>query len=301
MLRFTVAEAAQDNSAHGNDGYAIDLPEDLLVVCDGVSGVNGDGKGAATAFVEKFRLHQDIKKSLRELIDEGTHKTTIVIAHIRDDILEICSVGDSRAYLVRGASILPLTKDHNLYAMIADKLPWKGECLDSEEIRELLLQGFSQDLVETIAEHLLDDKTKNIFLPRRMKRLLEDFKRGELFETCEREQKERGSSETFLAEVIRISQSFLIHHLSNPNSKSAIKILKAHIDPDDEVLLTTDGLHGSFADKKELHHALRNTRKISGSTAEKILQTAQENPKRRKDDMTVIYARVGNGRAKMVA
>lgn len=290
MLRFIEAEAAQDNSHHGNDGYAIDHPNDLLVVCDGVSSVDGNGQRAANQFVEKFQENDSIRQTITELIDEKIHKTTIVVARIRTDILEVCSIGDSRVYIVRGESIVQLTKDQNLFGMIEGQLPWKGQHLEPEEMRTVLLQGFSQQLTEIIAEELLGDKTKDIFLPRRMKRFLSDFKKSELFETCEQEQKTRGCSETFLAEVIRVSPSFLIHHLANPHSKTVIRTLRANVEVGDELLLTTDGLHGSFGTNEDLFQALHSK---GQNTAAKIVEAAKDSPDRRRDDMTVVYARIG--------
>jgi protein phosphatase len=42
--------------------------------------------------------------------------TTVVAALVRDDRLSIAHVGDSRAYLIRGGSILQLTEDHSMVA-----------------------------------------------------------------------------------------------------------------------------------------------------------------------------------------
>ena len=42
--------------------------------------------------------------------------TTLVAAAIRDDLLFVANIGDSRAYLARGGAALQLTRDHSLVA-----------------------------------------------------------------------------------------------------------------------------------------------------------------------------------------
>jgi PPM family protein phosphatase len=42
--------------------------------------------------------------------------TTLVAAAVRDDLLFVANVGDSRAYLARGGAALQLTRDHSLVA-----------------------------------------------------------------------------------------------------------------------------------------------------------------------------------------
>lgn len=293
MLRFSEVYSAQDNGVHQNDGFSIDLEENLLVVCDGVSSHNGNGQRAADLFVEKYKGNHDIRNTLSELIDEDTHKTTIVIAHTRGEILEICSIGDSRVYIIRKNEIEQLTRDQNLFGAIVDKLPWGGRTLDPEEMKTIFLQGIPKKLEEEIAEQLFGDKTANIFHPRRMKKLLENFKRPELYEICKKEFETRGCSETFLAEVVRIAPSYLIHHLAKRESKAVIRVGKYEVEAKDEILLTTDGLHGSFPNKGAILNALQKAPHSAQKKAEGLLASAKKSPDRKRDDMTLIYARIG--------
>lgn len=104
----------------------------LLAVADGVGGVAGGEQASAAAidtlcsrFYEALAT-QDLRASLGTAIREAndavvraaagrgqSSATTLVVAAIRRGEATIANVGDSRAYLVRGASARQITADHS--------------------------------------------------------------------------------------------------------------------------------------------------------------------------------------------
>jgi len=59
--------------------------------------------------------------------------TTVVCAAVRDDQLYIAHVGDSRAYLLRGETLKPLTRDHSLVSeQVRQGLLTEAEALESD-------------------------------------------------------------------------------------------------------------------------------------------------------------------------
>ena len=130
--------------AHNEDSYAILHTTQLrgvydfaLIVADGMGGRNA-GEIASRAAVEAASqailnnvLHVDASALLRFAV-EAAHisiqqraeehpeyegmGTTLVIALVKGDEAWIASVGDSRAYILRGDQLLPLTEDHTFVA-----------------------------------------------------------------------------------------------------------------------------------------------------------------------------------------
>ena len=104
----------------------------LLAVADGVGGVAGGEQASAAAidtlcrrFYEALAT-QDLRASLATAIREAndavvraaavrgqSSATTLVVAAIRKSEATIANVGDSRAYLVRGATARQITADHS--------------------------------------------------------------------------------------------------------------------------------------------------------------------------------------------
>ena len=65
-------------------------------------------------------IHKKIKLSSSQGIGAPGMATTLVLAQTRDSAIDICWVGDSRAYLVSDSSMQQLTKDHSLYQRFID-------------------------------------------------------------------------------------------------------------------------------------------------------------------------------------
>jgi len=130
--------------AHNEDSYAILNSAQLrgaydfaLIVADGMGGRNA-GEVASRAAVEaasqailnnarsvdassllRFAVeaaHISIQQRAEEHPEYEGMGTTLVIALVRDTEAWIASVGDSRAYILRGEQLLPLTEDHTFVA-----------------------------------------------------------------------------------------------------------------------------------------------------------------------------------------
>jgi len=123
-------------------GYSLKVNEGIVVVCDGMGGHNG-GQIASNLstqlFIseydktdEKTDICQQLLTIAREtdcrisdLKDPGGDKlnagSTCVAVVIREKRLYWCSVGDSRAYLLRGEEFVQLTQDHNYTTVLDEK------------------------------------------------------------------------------------------------------------------------------------------------------------------------------------
>lgn len=124
-------------------GYALKQDEGLVVVCDGMGGHEG-GKTASEMAVQTFLAQYSetylIAQQTEKLI-ETAKKTDDMISQLRNeqgDLLKAgstlvsvlvnrkklmwCSVGDSRAYLVRNGEMVQLTQDHNYHTVLIEKL-----------------------------------------------------------------------------------------------------------------------------------------------------------------------------------
>jgi serine/threonine protein phosphatase PrpC len=124
------------------DAYMLRADEGLFVVCDGMGGAPA-GEVASQLAVDAIlrelgepspgdrpqpelmphtnRLADVVRRS-NEVIYDQAHKdprqagmgTTVVGAWIRQQVVSIAHVGDSRAYLWHGRRLEPLTRDHSL-------------------------------------------------------------------------------------------------------------------------------------------------------------------------------------------
>jgi serine/threonine protein phosphatase PrpC len=136
---------------HNEDTIVLDAEASFFAVCDGLGGQNAGevaSKLAAEtlqAFIDKSHRDKDItwpygltmelsfdgnrlftavglanKKVFRAADGRPDYTgmgTTVVAGLVRESVLTIAWVGDSRAYLIRNGSILRLTQDHNWKAM----------------------------------------------------------------------------------------------------------------------------------------------------------------------------------------
>ena len=123
-------------------GYLLKVNEGIVVVCDGMGGHEG-GQIASSISTESFisdyenctndydpeqQLILSAKtcdKKISELKHTNGEKmnagSTCVGVIIRGKMLYWCSVGDSRAYLLRGDEFVQLTQDHNYGTVLNEK------------------------------------------------------------------------------------------------------------------------------------------------------------------------------------
>lgn len=138
-------------------GYSLNDDEGLIVVCDGMGGLNG-GKLASNAVVSElidkyenddmdlspYELFSSTVDDLDSLVYSLTDKdgdllgagSTIASVIIKDNMLNWLSVGDSRIYIKRKNELICITKDHN-YKMLLDQRKADGNISDEEYQSEL--------------------------------------------------------------------------------------------------------------------------------------------------------------------
>lgn len=136
--------------AHNEDRFCAEPSLGLYAVCDGMGGRNAGEIASALAIeaIQKHiqaaadqpelplvgaadpafssqtnRLASAIRLANQTIYEEACHRpdyagmgTTVVAAMIKDQILSVAHVGDSRVYLIRNQTIRPLTMDHSLLA-----------------------------------------------------------------------------------------------------------------------------------------------------------------------------------------
>lgn len=113
----------------------------LFLVADGVGGAASGRKASKIAvhhILQEYyensitdpglQLQISVEKANQKLYnlsrnseEQGTHATTIVAALIHKRKLFVCSVGDSRAYLIRNRNIEQITSDHTLVNHLLEK------------------------------------------------------------------------------------------------------------------------------------------------------------------------------------
>lgn len=141
-------------------GYSLKQDEGLIVVGDGMGGHEG-GKLASELAVEVFLLHYDesrwsdnqtsvlveAAKKADEMISQLKNAdgallkagSTIVSIVVNRKKLMWCSVGDSRAYLMRDGEMVQLTLDHNYHTVLVEKM--NAGLLDRREFEQENMRG----------------------------------------------------------------------------------------------------------------------------------------------------------------
>lgn len=141
---------------------AIDQKGRLFLLCDGMGGRNAGevasqmtSNWVAAAFYSEGKEAGTTADTLKQIISETNSRiytladeheqysgmcTTIAAAHIKDKKLTVCSLGDSRVYLLRNKKLEQLTEDHSeVWKMYKDGLISKEELRTHPRSHVLLL------------------------------------------------------------------------------------------------------------------------------------------------------------------
>lgn len=134
------SRSEQGARANNEDAFVVDLPQRLFLVADGMGGQDR-GEIASNMAADQIprRVNQLLAESSRPdsalvqamaqvndaIIHAGSTQplgrrmgTTAVVALQRDEQVHVCSLGDSRAYLIRGDKVEQLTIDHSVAAAL---------------------------------------------------------------------------------------------------------------------------------------------------------------------------------------
>lgn len=122
-------------------GYAETRLGHLMVLCDGMGGHYGGKEASTTAIATIFEVFAEAQPSalpaaiLKAAIEEAGRRvyllggppdnrarpgSTIVAMLLHDRGVDVAHVGDSRAYVIRGSQIYPLTRDHSMVQGMID-------------------------------------------------------------------------------------------------------------------------------------------------------------------------------------
>jgi len=115
-MNFTAYAASVSQRGHANeDAFLIDRAVPLMAVFDGEGNAENAAKKAARQLerlCKEYGSNLDLLKAAK-LLDSyllGVNRSTMVAARLDKDVVTICSVGDSRAYLVRDGQASILTE-----------------------------------------------------------------------------------------------------------------------------------------------------------------------------------------------
>ena len=143
-----------------NFGYMLNQKEALIVVCDGMGGHEKGKQASNNAVRVILDTYADIKKNTDtdpvEMLNEltmsanrevcainadGISGTTLVLVYINGRELFWNSVGDSRAYILRGSKYSQFTQDQNFKTVLEEKLS-RG-LISNEEFEQDIVNGES--------------------------------------------------------------------------------------------------------------------------------------------------------------
>ncbi len=149
--------------SNNEDCFRIVTPLNLYVLADGMGG-EAHGEIASALAVETVVKHcldaeanRNICKSAEEHPEQRGMGATLTAAWIDGSKLSIAHVGDSRAYLLRGGSLLQLTRDHSLVAEQVRQGVLTAAEAEESDMQSVLLRALgAQPEIEVDAEeHVL--------------------------------------------------------------------------------------------------------------------------------------------------
>lgn len=136
LVLYVGSRTAQGVRDNNEDAFVVDLRNDLFLVADGMGGQESGERASGLAVEIIPRVVQDqlaanepamqaIQKAMTEanaaIVAAGQEQpegrrmgTTAVVALCRNNQVVVGNLGDSRAYLIRGAEVTQLTVDHSV-------------------------------------------------------------------------------------------------------------------------------------------------------------------------------------------
>jgi len=140
------------------------VDERVYGVADGMGGHNG-GETASRVAVQVLKnalrgkqaepraLEVGIEAANRRIFDMAHHDstlsgmgTTVTLLWEKGDVLHICHVGDSRAYLLRGGELMQITEDHSVVAELLKNKVITPEMARTHPYRNVITRAVGVDL-----------------------------------------------------------------------------------------------------------------------------------------------------------
>lgn len=161
------------------DAYVVQPP--LFAVADGMGGAQA-GQLASRIAVEAMSAHADgageervtalIQEANRRVYERSSEDasasgmgTTITAALVADDgSVAIGHVGDSRAYLLRGAQLDQLTEDHSLVAELVRTGKLSAEEAETHPQRSVITRALGTDPAVDVDTFTVDARAGDLFL-----------------------------------------------------------------------------------------------------------------------------------------
>lgn len=167
---FAIADLRRPNLELMNQvsSFGVGPAGGLLIVADGIGGAQGGGIASHLAVKSITNslaaqppaqpsncLLEATRQANQAVRDYAAHNalgkgmgTTVTAAFIRGDVAHIAQVGDSRAYLIRGARIYQLTKDQTLAQYLHELTPHKPV---NPQLGHVLMQALGPEAQVTAA------------------------------------------------------------------------------------------------------------------------------------------------------
>lgn len=162
------------------DAYVVAPP--LFAVADGVGGAQAGeiASSLAAAAVQELEGSVDSgERRVAELIGEANRRvyerssedeavsgmgTTMTVALLEDAEVAIGHVGDSRAYLIRGADLEQLTEDHSLVAELVRSGKLSPQEAESHPQRSVITRALGNDPDVDVDAFTVESRAGDVFL-----------------------------------------------------------------------------------------------------------------------------------------
>lgn len=240
------------NEAYGGDALAID--DHMLMAFDGVSSTETKGSETRDAFLTLIDQGKSVEETIRSLIQQQRHDTTLALAKLTPDKLEIYRIGDSRVRVHdEGGNLVYETPDQNFMAEIQLRMGLIKsfyERPEDEILRDIL--GFPEireRFTRICNEHLIEGIT-NIFEKPSIRKILQFLEMPEQIPECCNEISRLGYSPTLLRIIYTNAPQLLSYSLAIPESMAFIKPVKVlEPKPGYRIVVGTDGVFSNLHDR----------------------------------------------------
>ena len=165
---------------HNEDAFVCEPP--LFAIADGMGGAQAGelasrlaaasvGRSDAGGRVGRDRVIALVEDANRSVYERATEDesvsgmgTTMTIALVEEDVVWIGHVGDSRAYLVRGASLEQVTDDHSLVAELVRSGRLTAEEAESHPHRSVITRALGTEPEVEVDTTAVSARAGDIFL-----------------------------------------------------------------------------------------------------------------------------------------